>query len=153
MNVTVSVEKSLSQLLYDLGFKHLCDGNHSYPVNNLDSKIIERHLIKKQTLNFPIYVNRSSKGGRNFLTNPGVFIPPSMYYFFKEARYYPDKKTFAVMVNVVKGVEKEVNPGKGCEKEMMVEEIRTSITDLSKGIFERFYRAIDSVSEAYTICR
>ncbi|TFG35589.1 MAG: hypothetical protein E4H47_01140 [Parcubacteria group bacterium] len=116
MEIRVPTENSLSRLLHDFGCKYLCYRDHNYPVNDLDSRIIERRLTKKQTLNFPIYVSKNSKGGRHFLTNPGVFTPPSMYYFFKEAQYRPDDKTFIVRVNVVKSYEEGISPGKGCEK-------------------------------------
>ncbi|MCX6760874.1 MAG: hypothetical protein NTZ84_02125 [Candidatus Nealsonbacteria bacterium] len=81
-------------------------------------------------------------------------MPPDDYYFFKEAKYYPEEKTFVVRVNIIKSVAEGISPGKGYEKEMLVEEIRSSIADLSGGVFERLYREIDSaVSEAYTICK
>jgi len=156
MQITVPVQKSFGQLLHDLGFKELCEGKHSYPLYGLDSKIIFNHLIKKQALNFPICANKKDKRGRNFLANPGVFMPPDTYYFFKEANYCPDNETITVRVIILKGNAKKnsgLKLGKGLEKEMTVEEIRSSITVLSGGIFERFYRAVYSVSEAYTICK
>jgi hypothetical protein len=154
MQATVLFEKSFGQLLYDLGFKYLCDGKRSYSVNDLDSKILKRQLKKEKTLDFPICVNKKDKIGRNFLTNPGVFIPPDLHYFFKEAKYSPDRKTFFVRVNVVKSARenRRLEPGAGSDKEMTVEEIRSSIALLSGGNFERSYRIISSSLTADAIC-
>lgn len=154
MQENIPVEKSFGQLLNDLGFSDMCEGRRGYSVDNLDSKIIEQHLTNKRTLNFSICVNKKDNQGRSFLTNPGFFIPPDTYYFFKEAKYRPDQKTFAMVVYVIRGHIKKKNNGikmeKGYKKEMSVEEIRALIAGQA---FERYYRAIYSVSEAYTICQ
>lgn len=152
MKLVIPAEKSIGQLLYDLGFKYLCDGRKAFEAKKLDWKIVENHLIKNRNLNYPIYVNKQGKRERNFLTHPGVFIPPNFYYFFKEAKYRPDKNTFVVIISVVKSVAEGMRPDIGHEKEMLVETIRSSIAELSGGIFEKRYRAIDSVSQAHTIC-
>lgn len=154
MQIVVSLEKSFGQLLYDIGFKYLCDGKHSYPVSDLDSKILERQLSKEKTLDFPIYVNKKNKRGRNFLTNPGVFMSPDLHYFFKEAKYSPEQKTFLVRVNVVKSAKenRKLGPGAGIDKEMTVEEIRSFIALISGGNFERSHRIISSALTANAIC-
>ena len=153
MNIAIPEEKSLGQLLYDLGFKYLCDGRKNFNVKALDLKIINSHLSKKKDLDFPIYANRQNSKGRNFLTNPGVFLPPNSYYFFKEARYRPDKNTFVVIVSAVKILAEGIKPDIGHEKEMLVGKIRLSIDALSGGAFERRYRTVDSVSRSYMICK
>lgn len=154
MEITVLPKKSLGQLLHDLGFRDLLlsDGNNNYAVKHLDAKVIERNLMSVPELDFPIYTEKNSKGGRSFLAHPGIFADP-LYFFFKAAKYRPDKETFVVKVNVIRKIAEGMKPGSGCEEDMTVEEIKSLIANLSGGVFEKIYRAIDSVSESGTICR
>lgn len=152
MQAELQVKESFGELLRDhFNIKRLCDGKISFPVDDLDKRIIDRHLVKNQVLAFPIYVNKLTKKGRNFLANPGIFISPYLY-LLKEARFCPDDKTFSVRVNIVKSMTEEidgVNLVRGDEREMSLEQIRNLVSDR---VFKRVYRAIFSTSEAYTIC-
>ena len=143
MNVIVPIEKSFGQLLYDLGFKNLCEGKKGYSVADLDLKIIDNNLSKNKLPCFRICANKKDWAGRNYLANPGFFIPPDTYYFFKEARYKPDKKTFLIVLYEIKGYAKKINGRikmhKGSRKVLTVEQIRSLIGNQA---FERYYRAI-----------